>query len=289
MVTQANNAPESQERWSGSQWGESHLDPFRQRLPNHRESRRGEPSMRRKSSQGAPLQLSILPGAVRKQVGWEFNEFEEFEAPCVGTQTKLMFMFMFMAKQKQNPQINKGTTKTTTTKIPSAFTILFLPVVPVWHTGCSVDLSYHTSLLTDPFYMQSSVPLIIIPCNSQPHPWACHSEAIHALDAHTQIFETCMGPTHSDWFIAGGWKKHSITCYDIDAIQICQDPSSFLQAWSIYRRHSRIRVKQQDFSGKMFDWAGAWRIQKNSLSNLLWMATGVSFLCAWEHIQMLMG
>ena len=42
-----------------------------------------------------------------------------------------------------------------------------------------------------------------------------------------------MGPMHLDWFLASGWKQHSVTCYDTGATWACSDPSSSLQGCSI--------------------------------------------------------
>lgn len=97
MVTQANNSPESQEQWSESQWGKSHLDPFWLRLPNHREPRRGEISRRRKSSQ--------QPSSSPLNSTWSHHEASGPESLVNLRSLRLPNQaFMFMAKQNQNPQ-----------------------------------------------------------------------------------------------------------------------------------------------------------------------------------------
>lgn len=55
-----------------------------------------------------------------------------------------------------------------------------------------------------------------------------------------------------DWFIGGGWKWHWVICMTLVWHGYAMIPVALSRA-DLYQRHSRVRVKQQDFLEKMFE------------------------------------
>lgn len=170
------------------------------------------------------------------------------------------------------------------------FHYLIFQLNPSGSTGCSV---HPTSLLTDPVYTQRccwSWPCSpdTAPHNSQPHPRAGQSSKATQMPFNFQIpiFETCMGSTRFNWFIPGGWKWLSVTCYYIGVPQAYKDPSSSCQGW--------YQQNQSETTGlhKKGVWATAWRTQISYYTekqcNLMQMVPRVLLLCASENSQMLM-